>query len=93
MSNSFHGIARSICRTDTAAGVRVEYCYHKTAVVRSRPDGTVALHSGGYRTATTKRAINQALEDLGRPERVSQRDFAWYVGDVPFHDDMVLAAA
>ena len=92
MASQFRGTARTICRTDTAEGLRVEYCYHKTAVVRSRPDGTVALHSGGWRTATTKRAINQALEDLGRPERVSQHDFAWFVGDVPFHDGIVLAA-
>ena len=90
--SAFHGTARKIIRTDTAEGLRVEYCYHTTAVVRSRPDGTVALRSGRWRTATTKRAINQALEDLGRPERVTQRNSQWFIGDTPFFDDIVLSA-
>ena len=94
MKNAFHGTARKIIRTDTAAGVRVEYCYHNTAVVRSRPDGTIALHSGGWQTATTKRAINQALEDLDRSERVKQIDGSWFICNGPhrlkFFDDIVL---
>ena len=92
MKNAFHGTARSIYRTDTAEGLRVEYCYHTTAVVRSRPDGTIALHSGGWQTATTKRAINQALEDLDRSERVTQRNSQWLIGDTPFFDGIILSA-
>ena len=57
-----------------------------------RCDGRIQLNSGGYRTTTTKRRMNQCL--LGH--RVYQRDFAWYVsapdGTVrPFEDGMLLS--
>jgi hypothetical protein len=84
----FQGTARAVI--DTPAGR--SYCYHRTAVCTLRPDGSIVLNSGGWRTATTQRAINQALSELRRPERVSQRDFTWYVGDVEFFDGITLGA-
>jgi hypothetical protein len=43
--------------TDHSIGVSL----HGTVVVAFNADGSVALNSGGYRTATTKARINSAL--------------------------------
>jgi hypothetical protein len=47
---------------------------YTTAIVRFRPDGTVVLNSGGYRTVTTKDRLNRAT-----PFRVTQARSRWYV--------------
>ena len=87
---TFKGTARKIIRQFDGSKA---YYYHRTAVALLSPTGdTVRLTSGGWRTYTTKRAINQALDDLGYSERVSQRDFSWFIGDTPFFDGIVLTA-
>lgn len=60
-------------------GVRL----HNTYVVRIYKDGTYTLHSGGWRTVTTKDRIN-----ANGPAKVYQKNHVWYVGNVPFTDGM-----
>jgi hypothetical protein len=43
------------------------------------PSPTIVLNSGGYRTASTKTAINQALSQLVLPWNVIQRKGQWLV--------------
>lgn len=83
----FRGTARK--QIVTPIGNRC-FFYHQTMVCEGYVDGKVLLNSGGYRTATTKLAMNQALSELGRPERVVQVKGQWLVGDRPFADGMIL---
>ncbi len=59
---------------------------HQTDVVRVLPSGAVILNSGGWRTVTTKTAINTALVQLGAPKCVHQDKGVWYVGTDRFND-------
>lgn len=57
---------------DGSIGIR----FHKTQVVVFFPDGRVTLHTGGWRTVTTKARINEFAPDgisVGQVKRV------WYV--------------
>lgn len=83
------GRATTIVRTDGGIGVQ----YHRTLVAFKRLDGTVVLHSGGWRTATTKLRMNQfANQFCAGAYNVYQKDYNWYVstknGDVEFFDGM-----
>ena len=86
----FKGTARSVL---TINGAR-HYVYHRTAVVIVNADNSIRLDSGGWRTATTLRAMNQASaqDDLGF--RVFQRRGDWFVTwqgrELPFADQMTL---
>ena len=42
-------------------------------------EAVITLHSGGYRTRTTKRRMNQVLGALGISAFVYQNNFIWYV--------------
>ena len=68
--------------------------YHETRVFEILPDGRVRLDSGGWRTATTKKRINQAARHFGRRFSVYAKNGDWYVstknGDVPFSDSMII---
>jgi len=75
-------------------GRLVQVVYHDTAVVTcDYSTGTITLCSGGWRTVTTKRRMNETDEQFRLGFRVWQRDFAWYV-DLPnrqtvdFYDGM-----
>ena len=89
-THTFRGTARSIVRD---AG-RTIYSYHRTAVVTRYEDGSIRLDSGGWRTATTKTAMNQASYQGQLGFGVHQRDHVWFVthGGIerPFHDGMTL---
>lgn len=50
-------------------GVRL----HNTHIVRFYQDGRVTLHTGGYRTVTTKERINQFISG-----EVLGKDYAWF---------------
>lgn len=69
--------------------------YHATELLRVT-DSTIVLNSGGYRTVTTKRRINQAMAEWNLPYRVEQVNFNWYVRKLyngciaPFEDGMML---
>jgi hypothetical protein len=70
---------RIIRLNDNTIGVR----YHSTDVVIFHADGSVTLDSGGYRTVTTKRRMN----DFTRIT-VRQKQGMWYANDEVFYDGM-----
>ena len=78
--------------TDDAGTIFVTL--HYTAVVTYSPDtGKVKLTSGGWRTVTTKTAINTALRQISSlPVSVYQDDFSWFVNiggkKIEFQDGM-----
>lgn len=90
-NHTFKGTARTIVNVP---GQGKFYSYHRTAVVIVREDRTIRLDSGGYRTATTKRAMNQASNQDRLGFRVFQKAGEWFVTwqgrDIPFADQMVL---
>lgn len=68
-----------------------EVVLHSTVVVSIQPN-QIVLNSGGYRTNTTKTAINRALTQLDNPNRVVQIKGEWYLTDgvnkVEFFDNI-----
>lgn len=86
----FRGTARNIITTNG----RKEYVYHKTAVVTVHPNGAIELSSGGWRTATTKTAMNQASTQDGLGFQVFQKAGEWFVIwkgiTLGFYDGMIL---
>lgn len=58
---------------------------HSTVVVEVRRDGSYKLDSGGWLTVTTKARMNEFS-----PARVYQKKHAWFVGDEPYHDGIVV---
>lgn len=91
-NRKFKGIARLIEHTPN----ETRFYYHDTAVVVKRPEDIV-LSSGGWRTNTTKTAINQAANEFSLGFQVHQKDFDWFVDDqhngvenIPFVDGLVL---
>ena len=60
---------------DGAVSVR----YHYTDMATLHSDGSVTLRTGGWRTVTTKRRINQAFRYFGIAARVYQHRHEWYV--------------
>jgi len=55
--------------------------YHSTVVCEDLGNGKTRLNSGGWRTATTKKRMNQYAEIMGHEWRVFQVDGLWYVSD------------
>jgi len=55
-----------------------EIVYHQTPVVKFDAK-SITLNTGGYRTATTKRRMNQAAKMFDLGYSVVQKDFVWYV--------------
>jgi hypothetical protein len=79
MSN-LTGIKRYRNTTVTDDGKYVVVRLHHTNIFGlDRGTGGVTLNSGGWRTVTTKKRINECLEEYGIPLRVYQRKFDWYV--------------
>lgn len=59
---------------------------HGTKVLRFFPNGLVMLNSGGYRTSTTKKRINQYS-----PVSIYQKNFEWFLRDgTPFEDKILV---
>lgn len=54
---------------------------HHTDIVLKHPDGCCELHTGGWRTVTTKARLNAYS-----PARVYSERGQWYVAGVPFFD-------
>ena len=53
--------------------------YAAATTITTEADGTVTLRTGGWRTVTTKRRINQALRYFGVPTVVYQHRYNWYL--------------
>lgn len=89
----FRGAARAI-RTNEHTGTR-NYFYHSTPLVSVFTDGTIMLFSGGYRTATTRLAMNQASNQDNLGFQVYARKRQWFVSwkgqEIPFTDHMLLS--
>ncbi len=79
----FRGTARAIIDN---ASVGRQYVYHRTAVVTKRPNGEIVLDSGGWRTNTTKTAMNQASNQdrLGFTVYAKNHEWRVRVGDQDF---------
>jgi len=79
-------------------GDEVGLILHNTRIVRIDAEGNVRLNSGGWRTVTTKRRMNEALEALGLDVSVYQEAFVWYTwaldddleDSVTFVDDAIV---
>jgi hypothetical protein len=54
--------------------VHIAVRLHSTDIVCFFPDGRVTLHSGGYRTMTTKERLNQFIVST-----VYQKNYNWFV--------------
>ena len=75
--------------------------YHQTEVVRYHGGNEFTLDSGGWRTVTTKRRMNQAAQHWGRGFRVYQKAGEWFVSifaaddgrDFQFRDGMTVHAS
>ena len=85
------GVATTVY-TDEDGSLCVKY--HNTTVWRKRPDGSVMLNAGGWKTATTKNRMNQAFNQFGPAYySVFQKRGDWFVWirgtktDIPFEDD------
>jgi len=71
---------------------------HGTEVaVWSPVDNTVKINSGGYKTATTKRRINQVFDLVGLESEIDQKGGEWFLNApgqdaVPFEEGMVVTA-
>lgn len=52
--------------------------YHRTEVVKTTPK-SIILNSGGWKTATTKKRMNQASNQFGLGYNVYQKKGKWYV--------------
>ena len=91
-SHTFKGTARRIVK-DNETGT-TSYIYHTTAIVGAYSDDTIRLNSGGWRTATTKNAMNQVSNQFGYGFSVYQQNHEWLVtwkGEtLPFEDGMFL---
>lgn len=90
-NREFRGVARAV-HTDAAGACH--YLYHRTAVVAVHPNGAITLNSGGWRSTTTKLAMNQASNEAGLGFHVFARNRDWFVAyrghEIPFVDGMLL---
>ena len=54
--------------------------YHNTCVAKCDPvNRQFVLNTGGYKTVTTKKRINQFFDMFDIPYYITQRDFEWFV--------------
>lgn len=80
------------------ANGELEVQYHQTVVFQRTKVGDIILRTGGYKTATTKKRINQSFSALGFPAvGIFQKDFEWFVRlpgnhTVPFRDGIQITA-
>ena len=74
-----------------------EVVLHSTSVFKMYGDGIIELNSGGWRTNTTKTAINRAFDLLNIPARLWQKNFEWYLTydnmTIEFYDKMTAAGS
>jgi hypothetical protein len=74
-----------------ATNGRISVVYHSTVIVEATP-AEITLDTGGWRTVTTKRKMNQAARQFGLGYQVEQKNFKWFVraGDRLFTLDRAL---
>ena len=75
-------IGRTATLVARGLGQAVHVIYHDTVVWERSFDGKViTLRTGGYKTPTTKRRMNQAFQQFGYSIVVSSSRGFWYVND------------
>jgi hypothetical protein len=69
---------------------------HRTDIVTRKPDGSVILNSGGWRTVTTKARLNEYVSSVA----IYQKDHEWFIcnrgdwaGAIPFEDGCTVNAS
>lgn len=72
------GTHKTAIYTDSDGATCVKY--HNTVVAKRDVNGKITLNSGGWKTATTKVRMNQALRVWGTGYYVHQVKHVWYVG-------------
>ena len=56
--------------------------FHRMDIIVFSKDRQVAtLNTGGWRTVTTKKKMNQFLQEAGFKQGIYQKDFEWFVWD------------
>ena len=73
---------------------KTKVIYHSTAVV-TWDENSIVLNTGGYRSVTTKRKMNQASRQYDLGYSVFQKNHEWYVEykgkTIPYdNDDLIL---
>lgn len=67
---------------------------HRTDIVKFKPNGEIILHSGKWRTPTTKRRMNEVSEEYNLHFHVYQKNKEWFIcfkGETyTFEDGMIL---
>lgn len=76
----------TVARRESDGSVAVRY--HSTDILTARPDGSIVLNTGGFKSVTTKAKINTYLP-AGVP-RVWQSDGLWTIGGKGFRDGMII---
>lgn len=71
-----------VVRDDGGLGVRL----HNTEVVIHYKD-KIILNSGGWYSVTTKARMNEYT-----PFNICQKNYEWFVDDMPYQDNMILKA-
>jgi len=64
-------------KTNAQGSTNLVVTYHATDVVTVTAD-QIRLDTGGWCTATTKKRMNQAAQQLDLGYHVYQRDYVWY---------------
>lgn len=64
----------------TSSGGHVVVTYRGTKIVERLPNGEIILNTGGWKSVTTKRKMNQAANQFGLDYQVFQVKGVWYVG-------------
>ena len=58
---------------------KINVVYHSTKIFSwDKETGTITLNTGGWETYTTKKRMNQCLEEFGFTAKVYQKDFNWF---------------
>jgi hypothetical protein len=79
MNNPFKGkVATAVLDLSDEDGKKTAVQYHDTIIVEFTDD-TIKLNSGGWRTVTTKRRMNQVSEEYDLAIRVYQKYDSWWV--------------
>ena len=77
--NPFRGkAATTVFDMSCREGLKTAVRYHDTNIVAFTPSAVV-LNSGGWRTATTKRRMNEVSDHYGLRFHIYQEDFKWWV--------------
>ena len=86
-------ICRGVATSVVCTNGRITVVYHNTMVVDVTPEH-ITLDTGGWKTVTTKRRMNQASTQFNLGYTVYQQKGQWFVGyrgvTRPFDQDEII---